>query len=44
MTPDTTAVDDADMVVIEEDLIPATSAVRVGGYRDLFARLRRGGA
>lgn len=41
--------DDADMVVIEEDLLvqaaerPAVSPVRLGDYRRLFARLRRGG-
>ncbi|NQW48090.1 MAG: AAA family ATPase [Planctomycetes bacterium] len=41
--------DDADMVVIEEDLLalpgglPAVAAVRLGDYRRLFARLRRGG-
>jgi hypothetical protein len=41
--------DDADMVVIEEDLQeppvgdrPAVVAVRPGDYRSLFARLRRG--
>ena len=40
---------DDDMVVIEEDLIvqsaerPAVSPVRLGDYRRLFARLRRGG-
>ncbi len=40
--------DDADMVVIEEDLAeaayrrPAVVAVRPGDYRSLFARLRRG--
>jgi type II secretory pathway predicted ATPase ExeA len=44
LAPEASGGDDRDMVVIEEDLIPATSAVRVGGYRDLFARLRRGGA
>ena len=37
------------MVVIEEDLLalpgglPAVAAVRLGDYRRLFARLRRGG-
>jgi hypothetical protein len=42
-------VDDADMVVIEEDLLassagqPAVAPVRLGDYRRLFARLRRGG-
>jgi type II secretory pathway predicted ATPase ExeA len=42
-------VDDSDMVVIEEDLLaqpggrPAVAAVRLGDYRRLFARLRRGG-
>jgi hypothetical protein len=42
-------IDDADMVVIEEDLLihsggrPAVAAVRLGDYRRLFARLRRGG-
>ena len=42
-------VDDSDMVVIEEDLLaqsagrPAIAAVRLGDYRRLFARLRRGG-
>jgi len=41
--------DDADMVVIEEDVLaqsggrPAVAAVRLGDYRRLFARLRRGG-
>lgn len=41
--------DDADMVVIEEDVLaqsgsrPAVEAVRLGDYRRLFARLRRGG-
>jgi hypothetical protein len=41
--------DDDDMVVIEEDLLsppgvrPAVAAVRLGDYRRLFARLRRGG-
>jgi type II secretory pathway predicted ATPase ExeA len=41
--------DDADMVVIEEDLhesateaLPAVFAVRPGDYRNLFTRLRRG--
>jgi|688.fasta_scaffold119636_1 type II secretory pathway predicted ATPase ExeA len=39
--------DDADMVVIEEDLEeptqrPTVFAVRPGGYRNLFTRLRRG--
>jgi len=40
---------DGDMVVIEEDLLvdpgprPAVAAVRLGDYRRLFARLRRGG-
>jgi hypothetical protein len=41
--------DDADMVVIEEDLEafsppgrPVVAAVRPGDYRSLFARLRRG--
>ena len=49
--PDTNAVDDADMVVIEEDLwIPPTEVdrrvipVRLGDYRRLFARMRRGGS
>jgi len=42
-------IDDTDMVVIEEDLLinsggrPAVAAVRLGDYRRLFARLRRGG-
>jgi type II secretory pathway predicted ATPase ExeA len=42
-------VDDSDMVVIEEDLLtqpggrPVVAAVRLGDYRRLFARLRRGG-
>ena len=42
-------VDDSDMVVIEEDLLaqpggrPVFEAVRLGDYRRLFARLRRGG-
>ncbi|NCA12455.1 hypothetical protein EBR56_11780, partial [bacterium] len=48
-TPDD--VDDADMVVIEEDILEHPSevrgksifAVRPGDYRSLFARLRRGG-
>jgi type II secretory pathway predicted ATPase ExeA len=41
--------DDDDMVVIEEDLLaapgvrPTVAAVRLGDYRRLFARLRRGG-
>jgi len=41
--------DDGDMVVIEEDLLaapgprPTVAAVRLGDYRRLFARLRRGG-
>ena len=41
--------DDDDMVVIEEDLLAppgvrsAVAAVRLGDYRRLFARLRRGG-
>jgi hypothetical protein len=41
--------DDSDMVVIEEDLLaqssgrPVVAAVRLGDYRRLFARLRRGG-
>ena len=45
----TEVVDDADMVVIEEDLFnqpagrPVVAAVRLGDYRLLFARLRRGG-
>ena len=37
--------DDADMVVLEEDLEAAPAAVvqvRPGDYRSLFARLRRG--
>ena len=40
---------DGDMVVIEEDLLaapgpqPTVAAVRLGDYRRLFARLRRGG-
>ena len=49
--PDTNAVDDADMVVIEEDLwIPPAEVdrrvipVRLGDYRRLFARMRRGGS
>ncbi len=43
------ACDDADMVVIEEDMLvpasaqPSIAAVRLGDYRRLFARLRRGG-
>ena len=44
-----TDADDADMVVIEEDLCEPNGAagrsvfpVRVGDYRSLFARLRRG--
>ncbi len=43
------ASDDADMVVIEEDMLvpagtpPSIAAVRLGDYRRLFARLRRGG-
>jgi type II secretory pathway predicted ATPase ExeA len=42
-------IEDADMVVIEEDLLvqagsrPVVAAVRLGDYRRLFARLRRGG-
>jgi general secretion pathway protein A len=46
---DTRAGDDADMVVIEEDMLvpageqPPIAAVRLGDYRRLFARLRRGG-
>jgi len=45
----TAEIDDADMVVIEEDLLaptgekPTIAAVRLGDYRRLFARLRRGG-
>ena len=45
----TAEIEDADMVVIEEDLLvqpggrPAVAAVRLGDYRRLFARLRRGG-
>ena len=41
-------IDDADMVVIEEDVLPAGGgtpavfAVRPGDYRSLFTRLRRG--
>jgi hypothetical protein len=41
--------DDSDMVVIEEDLLAqpvgqsVVAAVRLGDYRRLFARLRRGG-
>lgn len=35
--------DDGNMVVIEEDLVTSRETVRVGRYRDLFARLRRGG-
>jgi hypothetical protein len=43
-------IDDADMVVIEEDILEHPSelrgksifAVRPGDYRSLFARLRRG--
>ena len=37
--------DDGDdgMMVIEEDVVPQPSPVRAGRYRDLFARLRRGG-
>ena len=42
--------DDSDMIVIEEDLFDHPSvgrrgifAVRPGDYRQLFARLRRGG-
>jgi hypothetical protein len=48
-TPPAADVDDSDMVVIEEDLLaqpagrPAVAAVRLGDYRRLFARLRRGG-
>lgn len=44
-----TDTDDSDMVVIEEDLFaqasvrPTFAAVRLGDYRRLFARLRRGG-
>ena len=47
--PGTAGGDDADMVVIEEDLLtpaggrPAVAAVRLGDYGRLFARLRRGG-
>ena len=47
--PATAEIDDADMVVIEEDLMvpadgkQAIAAVRLGDYRRLFARLRRGG-
>ena len=51
LTPDSNAADDADMVVIEEDLwIPPAEAdrrvipVRPGDYRRLFARMRRGGS
>ena len=46
---ETAECDDADMVVIEEDEPvpagpqPAIAAVRLGDYRRLFARLRRGG-
>jgi len=47
--PDSDAGDDADMVVIEEDLDESASesrsavfAVRPGDYRNLFTRLRRG--
>jgi hypothetical protein len=43
--------DDSDMIVIEEDFLEHPSvgrrsifAVRPGDYRQLFARLRRGGA
>ena len=49
VTPPPADVDDSDMVVIEEDLLahsggrPAVAAVRLGDYRRLFARLRRGG-
>jgi type II secretory pathway predicted ATPase ExeA len=49
VTPPAADVDDSDMVVIEEDLLaqpagrPAVAAVRLGDYRRLFARLRRGG-
>jgi type II secretory pathway predicted ATPase ExeA len=49
VTPTAADVDDSDMVVIEEDLLaqpagrPAVAAVRLGDYRRLFARLRRGG-
>jgi hypothetical protein len=49
VTPAVADVDDSDMVVIEEDLLaqpggqPAVAAVRLGDYRRLFARLRRGG-
>jgi type II secretory pathway predicted ATPase ExeA len=49
VTPPVADVDDSDMVVIEEDLLaqpggrPAVAAVRLGDYRRLFARLRRGG-
>ena len=48
-TPAVADADDSDMVVIEEDLLaqpggqPAVAAVRLGDYRRLFARLRRGG-
>ena len=37
--------DDGDdgLMVIEEDVVPQPSPVRAGRYRDLFARLRRGG-
>jgi len=43
----TAEIDDGDMVLIEEDLMvaadePAIAAVRLGDYRRLFARLRRG--
>lgn len=48
---DDAAADDSDMIVIEEDILDHPSvgrrgifAVRPGDYRQLFARLRRGGA
>jgi type II secretory pathway predicted ATPase ExeA len=49
VTTASSELDDSDMVVIEEDLLaqaggrPAVAAVRLGDYRRLFARLRRGG-
>lgn len=47
-TPPTTVVaddsgDGEDVVVIEEDLVVGSRPVWAGAYRDLFARLRRGG-
>jgi len=46
---DMVVIEDVDMVVIEEDMLvqtagrPVVAAVRLGDYRRLFARLRRGG-